>query len=50
VFDGVLDFSDSVERLVACMRCQTRFSVYLDGTVKPRNRDLPTFAATFAQP
>jgi hypothetical protein len=46
VLDGVFDFVDEPALVVACMPCQTRFRVYLDGMVKPLNRDLPGFAAT----
>jgi transcription elongation factor Elf1 len=44
-FGATLDFSETPALVVACIPCQTRFSVRVDGTVAPLNRDLPEFQA-----
>jgi hypothetical protein len=44
-FHHVLDFTDSDERVVGCMPCQSRFRVAADGTVRPANRPIPPFTA-----
>lgn len=48
--DGTFDFSDTACLVVACMPCQTRFRVHVDGTVKVLNRDLPEFRAMVRTP
>jgi hypothetical protein len=48
--DGMFDFSETPALVVACMPCQTRFRVHVDGKVVPLNRELPDFQATVRTP
>ena len=49
LFDHRVDFAEEPVRVIACMRCQTRFSIGVDGSVRPLNRDLPAFQATLRE-
>jgi hypothetical protein len=45
-FDHRVDFGQEPVRVIGCLRCQARFSLALDRTVTPLNRQRPAFRAT----